>query len=161
ASATPTNLSSPSSTILRDKTQTITSVPSQTPPTSFYSQYAQIHEEKLRALKEQFVWIDTLPTSANIEQQKPVSDDDFVAIYNKRMTAIKDKFRDQLGNTFASSSTPIDPQVYSQHLTQMRQQCGLVATPIATGQDAFDVEVESRLNNGGGNGGTTTGVNAQ
>ncbi|CAF3687601.1 unnamed protein product [Adineta steineri] len=162
ASATPTNLSSPSSTILRDKTQTITSVPSQTPPTSFYSQYAQIHEEKLRALKEQFVWIDTLPTSANIEQQKPVSDDDFVAIYNKRMTAIKDKFRDQLGNTFASSSTPIDPQVYSQHLTQMRQQCGLVATPIATGQDAFDVEVESRLNNGGGgNGGTTTGVNAR
>ena len=50
------------------------------------------------------------------------------------MTAIKEKFRDQLGNTFASSSTPIDPQVYSQHLTQMRQQCGLVATPIATGQ---------------------------
>ncbi len=50
------------------------------------------------------------------------------------MAAIKEKFRDQLGNTFASSSTPIDPQVYAQHLTQMRQQCGLVATPITTGQ---------------------------
>ena len=96
--------------------------------------YAQIHEEKLRALKEQFVWIDTLPTSAAIEQQKPLGDDDFVAIYNKRMAAIKEKFRDQLGNNFASSSTPIDPQVYAQHLTQMRQQCGLVATPITTGQ---------------------------
>lgn len=96
--------------------------------------YAQIHEEKLRALKEQFVWIDTLPSSSGIEQQKPLPDDDFVAIYNKRMTAIKDRFRDQLGTTFASSSTPIDPQVYAQHLTQMRQQCGLVATPITTGQ---------------------------
>jgi len=50
------------------------------------------------------------------------------------MAAIKEKFRDQLGNNFASSSTPIDPQVYAQHLTQMRQQCGLVATPITTGQ---------------------------
>jgi hypothetical protein len=50
------------------------------------------------------------------------------------MAAIKEKFRDQLGSTFASSSTPIDPQVYAQHLTQMRQQCGLVATPITTGQ---------------------------
>jgi hypothetical protein len=53
------------------------------------------------------------------------------------MTAIKEKFRDQLGNTLASSSTPIDPQVYSQHLTQMRQQCGLAATPITTGQVNF------------------------
>jgi hypothetical protein len=75
-----------------------------------------------------------LPTSLNTEQQKPLSDDDFVTIYNKRMSAIKEKFRDQLGNTFASSSTPIDPQVYAQHLTQMRQQCGLAATPITTGQ---------------------------
>lgn len=96
--------------------------------------YAQIHEEKLRALKEQFVWIDTLPTSPNIEQQKPLTDDDFVNIYNKRMAAIKEKFRDQLGNTFASSSAPIDPQIYAQHLTQMRQQCGLPAAPITTGQ---------------------------
>jgi hypothetical protein len=134
ATGTTTNLSSPSSTILRDKTQTITSIPSQSSSNSFYSQYAQIHEDKLRALKEQFVWIDTLPTSPNVEQQKTVADDDFVSIYNKRMTAIKEKFRDQLGNTFASSSTPIDPQVYAQHLTQMRQQCGLVATPITTGQ---------------------------
>ena len=100
----------------------------------FAFRYAQIHEEKLRALKEQFVWIDTLPPSSAIEQQKPLPDDDFVTVYNKRMTAIKDKFRDQLGTTFASSSTPIDPQVYAQHLTQMRQQCGLVATPISTGQ---------------------------
>lgn len=53
------------------------------------------------------------------------------------MTAIKEKFRDQLGNTFASSSTPIDPQVYAQHLTQMRQQCGLAATPITSGQVSF------------------------
>lgn len=149
-----TNLSSPTSTVLRDKTQTLTSPsaqPSSSPssPNSFYSQYAQIHEDKLRALKEQFVWIDTLPTSSNIEQQKSVADEDFVAVYNKRMTAIKEKFRDQLGTTFASSSTPIDPQVYAQHLTQMRQQCGLTTTtPMATGQDAFDAEVESRLNNG-------------
>jgi hypothetical protein len=99
-----------------------------------HSRYAQIHEDKLRALKEQFVWIDTLPSSTVMEQQKPISDDDFVAIYNKRMTAIKEKFREQLGNSFASSSTPIDPHVYAQHLTQMRQQCGLVATPITTGQ---------------------------
>jgi len=162
AASTPsTNLTSPSSTVLRDKTQTLTSIPTQSSPNSFYSQYAQIHEDKLRALKEQFVWIDTLPTSSNIEQQKPISDDDFVTIYNKRMAAIKEKFRDQLGNTFASSSTPIDPQVYAQHLTQMRQQCGLVATPITTGQDPFDVEVESRLNNNGANAGSTTGVNAR
>ncbi|CAF1602432.1 unnamed protein product, partial [Adineta ricciae] len=159
--STNASVSSPASTILRDKTQTLTSVPNQASPNSFYSQYAQIHEEKLRALKEQFVWIDTLPTPTNIEQQKPVSDEDFVAIYNKRMTAIKEKFHDQLGNTFASSSTPIDPQVYSQHLTQMRQQCGLAATPISTGQDAFDVEVESRLNNGGTNANNTTGINAR
>jgi hypothetical protein len=136
-SAGSTNLTSPSSTVLRDKTQTLTSIPTQSSPNSFYSQYAQIHEEKLRALKEQFVWIDTLPTSANMEQQKTISDDDFVTIYNKRMAAIKEKFRDQLGNTFASSSTPIDPQVYAQHLTQMRQQCGLAATPITTGQVKF------------------------
>ncbi|CAF1419698.1 unnamed protein product, partial [Rotaria sordida] len=164
ATATPstiTNLSSPSSTVLRDKTQTITSVPTQSSPNSFYSQYAQIHEEKLRALKEQFVWIDTLPTSTNIEQEKSISDDDFVTIYNKRMTAIKEKFRDQLGNTFASSSTPIDPQVYAQHLSQMRQQCGLAATPITTGQDPFDAEVESRLNNGGTAGSSATGINAR
>jgi len=135
--ASTTNLTSPSSTVLRDKTQTLTSVPTQSSANSFYSQYAQIHEDKLRALKEQFVWIDTLPTSANMEQQKAVSDDDFVSIYNKRMTAIKEKFRDQLGNTFASSSTPIDPLVYAQHLSQMRQQCGLVATPITTGQVRF------------------------
>ena len=129
------NLTSPSSTVLRDKTQTLASPSAQSSSSnSFYSQYAQIHEDKLRALKEQFVWIDTLPTSNNVEQQKPVSDDDFVAIYNKRMAAIKDKFRDQLGTTFASSSTPIDPLVYAQHLTQMRQQCGLAATPITTGQ---------------------------
>lgn len=129
------NLTSPSSTVLRDKTQTLASPSIQTSSSnSFYSQYAQIHEDKLRALKEQFVWIDTLPTSNNIEQQKPVVDDDFVAVYNKRMAAIKDKFRDQLGTTFASSSTPIDPLVYAQHLTQMRQQCGLAATPITTGQ---------------------------
>lgn len=128
---------SPSSTVLRDKTQTLVSPSGQSSSSSnsFYSQYAQIHEEKLKALKEQFVWIDTLPTSNNVEQQKPVSDDDFVAIYNKRMSAIKDKFRDQLGTTFASSSsTPIDPLVYAQHLAQMRQQCGLAATPITTGQ---------------------------
>jgi hypothetical protein len=137
STASTTNLTSPSSTVLRDKTQTLTSVPTQSSANSFYSQYAQIHEDKLRALKEQFVWIDTLPTSANMEQQKAVSDDDFVSIYNKRMTAIKEKFRDQLGNTFASSSTPIDPLVYAQHLSQMRQQCGLVATPITTGQVRF------------------------
>jgi len=149
------NLTSPppitttTTTVLRDKTQTLTSVPSQSSSSnSFYTQYAQIHEDKLKALKEQFVWIDTLPSSHNIEQQKPVSDEDFVAVYNKRMTAIKEKFRDQLGTTFASSSTPIDPQIYAQHLAQMRQQCGLTTTPITTGQDAFDVEVESRLNNG-------------
>ena len=88
-------------------------------------------------MKEQFVWIDTLPTSANVEQPKSISDDDFVTVYNKRMAAIKEKFRDQLGNTFSSSSTPIDPQVYAQHLTQMRQQCGLAATPITTGQVNF------------------------
>ncbi|CAM4795603.1 unnamed protein product [Rotaria magnacalcarata] len=161
ASTTTTNLTSPSSTILRDKTQAITSIPTQASPNSFYSQYAQIHEEKLRALKEQFVWIDTLPTSSNIEQQKTLADDDFVTIYNKRMAAIKEKFRDQLGNTFASSSTPIDPQIYAQHLSQMRQQCGLAPTPITTGQDAFDVEVESRLNNGGAAAGSTTGVSAR
>ncbi|CAF3330130.1 unnamed protein product [Rotaria socialis] len=161
STTTTTNLTSPSSTILRDKTQATTSIPTQASPNSFYSQYAQIHEEKLRALKEQFVWIDTLPTSSNIEQQKTLVDDDFVTIYNKRMAAIKEKFRDQLGNTFASSSTPIDPQIYAQHLTQMRQQCGLAPTPITTGQDAFDVEVESRLNNGGAAGGSTTGVNAR
>ena len=126
------NPTSPSSTVLRDKTQTLASPSASS--NSFYSQYAQIHEEKLKALKEQFVWIDTLPSSNNVEQQKPVSDDDFVAIYNKRMTAIKEKFRDQLGTTFASSSTPIDPLVYAQHLAQMRQQCGLAATPITTGQ---------------------------
>ncbi|CAF3412929.1 unnamed protein product [Rotaria sp. Silwood1] len=161
--STTTNLPSPSSTILRDKTQTITSAPTQSSPNSFYSQYAQIHEEKLRALKEQFVWIDTLPTSTNIEQQKSISDDDFVTIYNKRMTAIKEKFRDQLGNTFASSSssTPIDSQVYAQHLAQMRQQCGLAATPITTGQDPFDAELESRLNNGGTAASGATGVNAR
>ncbi|CAF2625523.1 unnamed protein product [Rotaria sp. Silwood2] len=164
ATATPpttTNLSSPSSTVLRDKTQTITSVPAQSSPNSFYSQYAQIHEEKLRQLKEQFVWIDTLPTATNIEQQKSISDDDFVTIYNKRMAAIKEKFRDQLGNTFASSSTPIDPQVYAQHLSQMRQQCGLAATPITTGQDPFDAEVESRFNNGGTAATSTTDINTR
>ena len=83
------------------------------------------------------MWIDTLPTSTSIEQQKPICDDDFIAIYNKRMAAIKEKFRDQLGNTFASSSTPIDPQVYAQHLAQMRQQCGLAATPITVEQVSF------------------------
>lgn len=158
------NATSPSTTVLRDKTQTLASPSGQSSSSSnsFYSQYAQIHEDKLKALKEQFVWIDTLPTSSNVEQQKPVSDDDFVAIYNKRMNAIKEKFRDQLGTTFASSSTPIDPVVYAQHLAQMRQQCGLAATPITTGQvksllhssfisfffflsqDAFDAEVTFR-----------------
>lgn len=96
--------------------------------------YAKIHEDKLKALKEQFVWIDTLSSSSAIEHSRSSPDDDFVTLYNKRMTAIKEKFSEQLGNTFATSSTPIDPQVYAQHLTQMRQQCGLVATPITTGQ---------------------------
>jgi hypothetical protein len=42
AAASSTNLSSPSTTVLRDKTQTLTSIPSQSSPNSFYSQYERI-----------------------------------------------------------------------------------------------------------------------
>jgi hypothetical protein len=39
AASTATNLTSPTSTVLRDKTQTLTSIPTQSSPNSFYSQY--------------------------------------------------------------------------------------------------------------------------
>jgi cytoskeleton-associated protein 5 len=39
AASMTTNLTSPSSTVLRDKTQTLTSIPTQSSPNSFYSQY--------------------------------------------------------------------------------------------------------------------------
>jgi hypothetical protein len=39
SSTTTTNLTSPNSTVLRDKTQTLTTIPTQSSPNSFYSQY--------------------------------------------------------------------------------------------------------------------------